>query len=901
MSQVMKTQAIKAFLNNFAPVDLASLYNENMEVQVTVAKDQGERIEGDFKGKMWHGYTDGMQVWKPIRIPRNANTEPEFEDTPMSYDLSAHAEGVGMTGWDWKNKISRWVAFDFDAIVGHSEKHSKKLTPEELQAIQVSLANIPTVTIRRSTGGKGLHLYVFLEPIRTNNHNEHAAVARAILSQLSGIAGFDFSSKVDICGGNMWVWHRKMKDNNGLTIIKQATQTATVPSNWADYTKVVSGRRQKNLPRFIESQSQVHQDIESVFEELTGQRLRVQPDAEHRKVMDWLFTNYSSCSWWDAEHHMLVTHTHALKECHVELGLRGKFETNATGTEKGYDHNAFAFPIAKGAWAVRRYTLGVAEHPFWEQDGAGWTRCLYNREPDLGGASRIYEGIERSEGGFWFATADAAQSAALLLGADLSLPAWVLGKPAILKLHKSGRLIVEIEKDSNSPQLPGWLVKGKKFERIFNIRTMGPDESESFKLDERLRHLVGEDGLDAGWVIKSEGDWHGEPFQHVKVYLQGAGYQPKDVAIILGSNIEQCWRLVNRPFKDEYPQNRQWNRNAAQLRFKPSLNRDQLNYPNWMKILQHCGQGLNEAVRNHAWCKSNGILTGADWLKCWIASIFQEPTEPLPYIFFYGPQDSGKSIFHEAVSLLMTRGVVRADTALTSQSGFNGELENSVIAVVEETNLQKNQVAYNRIKDWVTGRQLPIHKKLRQPYSIQNTTHWVQCANSHLACPVFPGDTRITMILVDSLDPKTTIPKKQFLPMLEAEGSDFIAELLSLELPPSNDRLNIPCIATEDKALAEHANKTPLEMFVEEKTYYTPGYRVKFSEFYSKFLEWLDPQQMHMWTAIRVGRELPPRYAKGRMSNNEVWIGNVSFEEQQPTNLRYVVREGKLVQDVYKV
>src|SRR4051812_3834804 len=101
---IIKTESIKAFLNAFAPKDLADLYNHDMEIQVTVAKDNGERITGDFKGKQWHAYTDGIQTWKPIRIPVNGNTNPEFTDSPMSYDLKDHAEGIGMTGWDWKNK-----------------------------------------------------------------------------------------------------------------------------------------------------------------------------------------------------------------------------------------------------------------------------------------------------------------------------------------------------------------------------------------------------------------------------------------------------------------------------------------------------------------------------------------------------------------------------------------------------------------------------------------------------------------------------------------------------------------------------------------------------------------------------------------------------------------------------
>ncbi len=1206
----MKTDAIKAFLTQFAPSDLAALYSYNQEVQVIVARGNGERVQGDYKGRKFLAYTDGDQTWKPIRIPINANSEPSYEDSPMAYDLLAHAEGIGMTGWDWVNKISRWVAFDFDAITGHSEKHSKKLTDDELENIRKCLEGIDTVTIRRSTGGKGLHLYVFLEPLHTSNHNEHAAVARAVLSQLSGFAGFDFSSKVDICGGNMWVWHRKMAGTQGLEILKQGTTLAKVPANWRDYTKVVSGRRAKNLPTFIEAQQSGNPDIENFFEELTGQRLRVQPDVDHKRVMDWLTENYPSAVWWDAEHHMLVTHTALLKECHEALNLRGSFETNAVGADKGFDHNCFdgntevmtedgpkkfqeisgqkirlyvrtlsgmkwieseikcfgkqltypmyfgdgtkvratynhrwyaksnsknsteqelltwelkegksqlpivsldlpeydpqgyahgfvfgdgwfvncrgktstsvslfkndndlckllcqygnlgtlkypghgyvntinqlpndwkylptnctkeyalgfilglisadgfvnnhlqifqsdyevlvevqrlamycglrpfnirrlysegydnakasyalsistynlrrdhfirrdqrdlftqrkkhscvtvskidwdtpfeeavycavvplwgnftlanlvitgncfAFPLARGAWAVRRYSVGVSEHPFWEQDGSGFTRCFYNREADLPTASRIYDGIEDPSGGFWFPTADDAQKAARLIGVDLCLPNWALGKKARLKLHKSGKLLVEIDKSNEDPKLPNWLAENKKFKRMFNMKQIGPAEPESLKLDESLRHLVSESDGDRGWVIRSHKNWISEPFTHVKTYLQGLGHSTQVVSSILGSNITEAWTLVNQPFKDEYPRDRQWNRDSARLRYRPSIEKDRLNYPTWSKILNHIGKGLDDAVKANAWCKANGIATGADWLKCWMASLFQEPLEPLPYLFMYGPQDSGKSIFHEALALLMTRGVVRADYALTSKSNFNGELEYGVLCVIEETDLRKNADAYNKIKDWVTSRQLPLHRKSMQPIMIPNTTHWIQCANSHLNCPVFPGDTRITMMLVDSLDPKEMIPKKLIIPMLEAEASDFMSEILSLELPPSNDRLNVPCIVTEDKTMAEHANMSSLETFCLEKCFHAPGTKTKFSEFYDKFTEWLDPNQIGQWTKIRVGRELPPKFVKAVFGPNEQWIGNLSFTQIAEADFgpRWVSQGGRLVQ-----
>ena len=114
---VQKTEAIKNILLNLTHPDLAALYNFNMECQVNVAQDGGERIEGEFKGKRWHGWTDSFTTWKSFRIPWNAAHEPSFEDSPLKFSLEKHAEGIGMTGWDWKNRESKWVAFDFDSIV----------------------------------------------------------------------------------------------------------------------------------------------------------------------------------------------------------------------------------------------------------------------------------------------------------------------------------------------------------------------------------------------------------------------------------------------------------------------------------------------------------------------------------------------------------------------------------------------------------------------------------------------------------------------------------------------------------------------------------------------------------------------------------------------------------------
>ena len=115
-----KTEAIKSFLLAKTHPDLAALYSYDMEVQVNVAQDGGTRTEGEFKGRKWVAWTDGTQTWKPFRVPWKAMTQPEFTDSEIKYDLAAHVEGIGLTGWDWVNKVSRWGAFEFDSITGHS-------------------------------------------------------------------------------------------------------------------------------------------------------------------------------------------------------------------------------------------------------------------------------------------------------------------------------------------------------------------------------------------------------------------------------------------------------------------------------------------------------------------------------------------------------------------------------------------------------------------------------------------------------------------------------------------------------------------------------------------------------------------------------------------------------------
>jgi hypothetical protein len=221
--------SIQAFLNSQLAdhngPDLLARWTGEMETQVNVIP--GQPVED--KPSWW---TDGKEIWWPIRIPKNAKAEPTFKDYELRWSLDEHAEGIGMTGWNFVERYSLWCGFDFDNCIGHV----KGLSVEELDRVKEAAVAVPWVEARKSTGGGGLHLYAFVDRFPTDNHTEHAKLAKAILKKLSEETGFDFKSRLDVCGGNMWFWHRKMNpENQGLALIKAAERKLAaeeIPSNW---------------------------------------------------------------------------------------------------------------------------------------------------------------------------------------------------------------------------------------------------------------------------------------------------------------------------------------------------------------------------------------------------------------------------------------------------------------------------------------------------------------------------------------------------------------------------------------------------------------------------------------------------------------------------------------------
>jgi Family of unknown function (DUF5906) len=883
----LKSEAITAYLKIKTHADLAAMYHAGMEVQVNVAQGNGQRIDtGQLHGKTSFSFTDGDETWAAFRIPRKAMSEPENNDGPMMWNLEKHVDGIGLTGWDWKDKVSRWVAFDFDAMVGHADSHAKKLNDAQLSEVHKVVTELPYVTIRRSTSGKGLHVYILLEPVETKNHTEHAALARSILSYMAGVTGFNFSDKVDVCGGNTWIWHRKMVGTNGLTLIKQGElfKRDHVPSNWRDHLTVIARKSQRIIPKFGDES----------FAELSGQRAKAQLDEQHLTLIKWL-TDRNYPGWWDGDNHMLVTHTFYLVKAHTELSMRGEFHTLSTGKDEGSDINCFMFPIKNGAWAIRRYGQGTQEHPLWSQDGKGWTKCFLNREMRLDDIARLYQAAETRTGSYQFPSCEVGKEALLKLGIDLVYAKWCEKRLLFVK-EKEYKFSVQIPFCSGDidTEMTGWTKDTKWWTKICNNPRYGA-ENDTATLggyDDCIRHLVSENMDDCGWVVNTGAGWRYEPLQHVRLFLKSKGIGGKDIDYILGQGIASAWIIVNDPFQPEYPGDRKWNRSKAKFRIAPTLDGETLSFPTWNRVLNHCGSSLTQYIRNHAWCRANGITNGGEYLKLWFASLIQHPQKPLPYLAFHGPQDSGKSTIHEAFcQLILDGGYMDGALALGSQGNFNGELQDSILCTLEEVDLRSKGVSA-RLKDWVTSQQLSVHVKGQTPYKAPNYTHWIQCVNERPFIPVFTGDTRIVVIYVDTLSDADKIPKRDLWTLLTKEAPDYLAHLLSLDIPDSRDRLMLPVITTGDKEAAEYASMKEVERFVSERVTRVQGGLVKMETMFNAFKDWLGGEEQLHWTRTKFTKDFPDDIPKGRVSimspDQSVFYGNVSLDTDTAPSPRWI-------------
>jgi len=399
----------------------------------------------------------------------------------------------------------------------------------------------------------------------------------------------------------------------------------------------------------------------------------------------------------------------------------------------------------------------------------------------------------------------------------------LLNRRAILSLQHS-QLILRVVKLSNQDSVLGFNstdVKGWWSRPLDGYRDATPVRNI---VEDTVRSLQSTDRKPIGHLLKSDngGHWEYQNQSSCLYALMAKGLSKQEAQIELGNAALKQWTNVCIPFGPEYPNpgEYQWNMHAPQFAVEPVEGL----HPHWDLIHAHGGASLGVELRR---LKHDGIETGSDYLRQWLACVIRKPFNRLPFLLFYGDQNDGKSIFHESFSLMVTSGVVDAYRALKEQ--FNGVMEGAILCTLDERNASEKASA-EKIKSYTTSNEIEIRRMRAEAYTVANTTHWCQMTNSLENACVPLGDTRTTMIKVGTLQKE--IPKDRLLDALQAEAPAMLFTLLHLDLIEPNGRMQVPVITTVDKL--QHS-KNYVSLWIAENMEFCPGPFVGASEIYARF------------------------------------------------------------------
>ena len=99
--------------------------------------------------------------------------------------------------------------------------------------------------------GKGIHVYVPLADIPTENHTIHAVLAKAVLAKMSADTGRDFSADVDAYGGILFCWSTRASEaKRSYELLKPSRKSLPKPISPAGVRPC--------CPRGLARQSAVH-------------------------------------------------------------------------------------------------------------------------------------------------------------------------------------------------------------------------------------------------------------------------------------------------------------------------------------------------------------------------------------------------------------------------------------------------------------------------------------------------------------------------------------------------------------------------------------------------------------------------------------------------------------------
>ena len=135
------------------------------------------------------------------------------------------------------------------------------------------------------------------------------------------------------------------------------------------------------------------------------------------------------------------------------------------------------------------------------------------------------------------------------LGITVPIPDKYLDRPAKLRLHTDGRIIVDLKGGKTEAPVAGWGKRSNRIVRVFDIVCPGLGEMEQAEdLDKSYRCVVSRAKVHVGWWYYNGDYWVRHPASNCVYSLQSRGYCKDEAQAALGRCVTDTWTLVAVPF-----------------------------------------------------------------------------------------------------------------------------------------------------------------------------------------------------------------------------------------------------------------------------------------------------------------------------------------------------------------
>ena len=280
------------------------------------------------------------------------------------------------------------------------------------------------------------------------------------------------------------------------------------------------------------------------------------------------------------------------------------------------------------------------------------------------------------------------------------------------------------------------------------------------------------------------------------------------IMMLIKKGETQKYRFVDKWMKDEH------NRSYNNFDFLPCEKTPEYIYNTFDGYYSEKQPNIKNYEHSFFWkhykdVVCNGDNKTFDYINTWIANIIQHPLKKS--MVLKGIQGCGKDTFTKFFQKLIGKDYyINTDSPDLIFGKFNGNIENKIICVLNETNGKDTFTINENIKDAITRNETNIHNKMMKPYTVKDACNFIFLTNNDNPIKIPNDDRRFFCVEMSSKYANNTeyfsnlhneLDKEEYLNSfydffknIDISNYDFISNRPVSDMYDDMRELNIPVV-----------------------------------------------------------------------------------------------------------